>query len=56
MFVTSKLKHFVLYVDGNVLQKETERKIMSLLTPIKREVTSYISNSAHVAIVNTYIQ
>lgn len=24
MFVTSKLKHFVLYIDGNVLQKETE--------------------------------
>lgn len=56
MFVTSKLKHFVLYMDGNVLQKETERKIINLLTPIKRDVRSSISNSAHVAIVITYIQ
>lgn len=33
MYVTSKLEYIFMYMDINILQRETERKMMSLLPP-----------------------
>lgn len=51
MWVTSKLKHFVMYMDINILQKETEKQMMSLLPPTEWEfkhIYSYVYLILHI--------